>query len=185
MLHGAQHRPVEALRDLLQVLEAHVGQRRGEPRFNLLLSGALDADHFAFKGSAHIELPDFAGAEAEEHLAEFPGVAQQGMIEPVVDLVGGIPAFLDVLAERSDLSQLHVDRQHIWTLLGSLAHDARQVVDQAIADGALCERLEALALSPQPTVDALDQRLHVAGLVRMRTGTTTLRAPIFADLIEG
>ena len=184
MIHGAQHMHVEALRDLLEVLEAHVNERRREPRFNLLLSGALAPDHFSFEGAAHITLPDYAPEEAMENLAEYSGVAEQGMLEPIVELVGGVPAFLDTLgAQSGDLTQLLVSQDNLWTLLGPLTTDIRSAVDMALTDDALSARLDALVTGPKPA-DEVDEALHISGLVRTEGGQTELRAPALAGLID-
>lgn len=184
MIHGAQHIHVEALRDLVSVLSEHVQARTTEPAFNLLLSGAVEADQFTVTGGARLVLPDFGPDEASENLAENDGLQDDDLIDAATDLVGGVPAFLDTLGTRSDrLKDLLVARDHVWTLLGPLGTDIRATVANASSDEEQFGRLETLCDGPAPTV-AVDRALEVSGLVRIDNGTSRLRAPLLADVVR-
>mgnify|MGYP000312213175 CR=1 FL=1 len=184
MIHGAEHIHVEALRDLISVLENHIAERTEEPRFNLLLAGAVDANHFHIAGCRRLTLPDYGTDEAVGNLVESTGPIDHGLLESVVEIVGGVPAFLDVLGQDSSrLTELLVDREAVWRLLGSIALDVRSAVEILQAEDDTFDRLEALAKGPLPT-QPLDGRLYTAGLVRREEGQTSLRASILGDLVR-
>ena len=184
MIHGAQHIHVEALRDLISTLETHIAERTGEPRFNLVLAGAVEANHFRIGGFRRLTLPDYGTEEALGNLVEHTGPQDPGLLESVVDIVGGVPAFLDVLAQDpSRLKEVLVDRDAVWRLLGSTALEVRAAVELTQTRDEAFDRLEALARGPRPT-EPLDESLHTAGLVRFEQGQTFLRAPILADLVR-
>jgi hypothetical protein len=187
MIHGIEYIHVEALRDLISVFTEHVGNHQGERRFNLLLCSGVDAEHFAFPGFRRVVLPDYGHEEAIEALVEHLGPKERGFLEGLIDLVGGVPAFVDVLGSQPNrLAEAVADPAAIWRILGSTALDLRHAVEIACADPDLSARLEYLAAQgPRPTSDA-DQRLASTGLVHCDPvgKTTTLRSPLVAQLVS-
>lgn len=184
MIHGAQHIHVEALRDLVSVMSEHVTARTDEPHFNLVLSGAVEADQFAVRGGVRLVLPDYGPPEARENLAENDGLQRDDLIDAVTELVGGVPAFLDTLGTRAaDLKELLVHRDNVWGLLGPLGTDIRTTIANASSDEASFSRLETLCAGPAAT-RPVDRPLQVSGLVRIENGLTRLRAPILADVVR-
>lgn len=190
MIHGLEHLQVEALRDVIDVFAAHVADRVGEPRFNLLLAGSIDAPHFEFPGVERLVLPDFADQEAVEALIEHLGPADVPRLRSLLDAVGGIPAVLDAFGTGAagGITEVVADRSAVWRVLGDLALDIRRAFEIVAADTALLGRLEVLAkLGPLPPESDKDERLLRAGLVRAvggsaRSRRTVLRAPVLADL---
>jgi len=185
MIHGAEHIHVEALRDLISVVDDHVAERVGEPRFNLLLAGAIDANHFRMGGCRRVVLPDFGAEEAVGCLVEHTGPVEPGLLESVVEIVGGVPSFLEVLGQQPDaLSEILVDHDAAWRRMGSVSLEVRAAVQILQSDEAAFERLEALSVGALDTSRPIDARLHTAGLVRFEADTTHLRAPLLGDLVR-
>lgn len=189
MLHGLENVHVEALRDLIDVFQEHVRSRRGEPHFNLLLAGAIEARHFELEGAERLTLPDFSDHEALEALCEYVGAEHVPKLRTVTASVGGIPAVLDVLgtvaADR--LSDVAAEHSAVWRVAGHLAIEIRRAFDIVAGDELLLSRIEQIAKEgPQPP-DPRDDALMRAGLVRQvgpseRNRKTVLRAPFLQDL---
>lgn len=187
MIHGLEHIHVEALRDLIAVFSEHVATRRGEPHFNLLLSSGVDAEHFRFEGFRRVVLSDYGEDEAIEALVEHIGPRERGLLASLVDVVGGVPAFLDVLASQpTRLSDVVADPENVWRVLGSTALDLRGVVEIATSNPDTSARLEFLATEGSAPSSPNDKALFDAGLaVRDRVdGHTRLRSPLIAQLMS-
>lgn len=191
MIHGMEHCHIDAMRDLIEVFDAHVHQTTGPRRFNLLLAGATESPRFEFAGAEPIVLPDFDDVEAVEVLVEHLGPAEPHRLRSIVALVGGIPAVLDALGAEppSHLGDILHSPDAVWRVLGQLAIEIRQAFEIVAADDGLLQRLEHIARDGSVDEDHdVDGRLVRAGLVQTRrspTGrgrVTTLRAPVFADL---
>ncbi len=188
MIHGIEHIHVEALSDFLQVFEDHAHHRTTAPQFNLLLAGSVDAVHFDLAPATRLELPDFSDVEAVEVLVGHLGPQDPGRLQSLVELVGGVPAILDVLATEAaeSLSDIVANRDAFWQVLGHLALEIRTAFDIVASDDSLCSRLELIAREDYVTEDQQDQRLIQAGLVEHRGSgrvrRASLRAPVFADL---
>ncbi|MEZ4238515.1 MAG: hypothetical protein R3F59_20650 [Myxococcota bacterium] len=190
MIHGAEHLQVEALRDLVDLFGEHVRERRGPARFNLLVAGMIDAPHFAFPDSDPLVLPDFAAGEALEVLVEHVGPEDEARLRTAVDIVGGIPAMLDLLGTEAAgrIADLVADRAAVWRVLGAIATEVRRSFDIVAADEALLARMEAIARDgPQPLDPTCDEALLRAGLVLAQgqpdgSRRTAIRAPFLADL---
>jgi hypothetical protein len=186
MLHGLEHVNVEALQDLLEVFAAHVEKTGATRRFNLLFAGSVDAPSLELPGAVRVELGDFSDPEAIEVLVENLGPMERHRLTSVIAMVGGVPAILEALGERTpaDLTRILTDRDEMWRALGPMAEEVRHAIDIVSADEALADRLEKLArrghLASAPEED---DRLQRAGLVHCAGSTTRLRTPWFADLL--
>ncbi len=186
-IHGLEHIHVEALRDLISVFGEHVAGRTGEPRFNLLLSSGVDADHFRFEGFRRVALTDYGPDEAIEALVEHLGPKEPGFLASLVDVVGGVPAFIDVLGSQPGrLSDVITNPDTVWRTLGSTALDLRNVVELATADPDASARLDHLANEMAAEWSVHDQPLFDAGLVYKDPidGRTRLRSPLIAQLVK-
>ncbi len=189
MIHALEHIHVEALRDLLVVFEDHLHHRDGEPQFNLLLAGAIDAPHIAFDGVERLILPDFTDQEALESLVEYLGPEHLPRLRSLVAATGGIPAVLDALGTTSAdrISQIVADPRAFWRSLGSLGQEIRRSYDILSADPRMQTRLEQLADAGQlPHDPERDGPLFRAGFVHhpgVCATSTTLRSPVFHDLV--
>jgi hypothetical protein len=186
MIHGLEHIHVEALRDLIAVFGEHVASRTGEPRFNLLLSSGVDAEHFRFDGFRRVVLNDYGPEEAVEALVEHLGPREPGFLASVVDVVGGVPAFIDVLGSQPGrLSDIIANPDTVWRALGSTALDLRSVVELATSDPDASARLDHLCDGPAPW-NLHDQALMDAGLVSRDPvdGQSRLRSPLIAQLVK-
>lgn len=186
MIHGLEYIHVEALRDLIDAFSEHVATFKGERRFTLLLCSGLDADHFGFSGFRRLRLPDFGEEEGIEALVEHTGPKERGFLEAIIELVGGVPAFIDVLGGQPQrLAEAVADPEAIWRILGATALDLRQVAEIASADPELSARLEYLASVDRAPVSPLDARLVSAGLVQHDVSGhhTFLRSPLIAQLL--
>jgi hypothetical protein len=188
LVHGLEHLHVEARDDMFRVFEEHVRTAGDGRSINLLVAGAVDAPSFTLKGARRIVLPDFAREEAIEALVEYVGPQARGVLEPIVDLVGGVPALLDALGMMAENGgQLVGDRDQLFRSLGPLADEVRGAVAIASAVDGLATRLERVALQgPVPVDPQWDRLLERAGLVQVATGhvgKVTVRAPLFAQLV--
>jgi hypothetical protein len=187
MIHGLEHIHVEALRDLISAFSEHVAQREGEARFNLLLCSGVDAEHFRFPGFRRVVLSDYGDEEAVEALVEHIGPKERGFLEGIVEVVGGVPAFIDVLGSQPQrLAEVVADPDSVWRVLGSAAVDLRSVVEIATADPDASARLEFLASEGSAPPAPTDHSLFDAGLVRRDPldGRTRLRSPLIAQLVQ-
>lgn len=188
MIHGMEHLQVEAVRDLIEVFEAHCNTHE-DRRFNLLLAGAIDAPHFGFEGAERVELVDYSDREAVEALVEHFGPVDAYRLKAIVSIVGGVPALIDALGheERSELVSILQNRETLWKVLGPVGEEVRAALDIVNADGEMARRLERLARKGElPEEAELDARLISAGLVRRHVrksgAVTQIRTPWFADL---
>ncbi|MCA9488922.1 MAG: hypothetical protein KC621_03345 [Myxococcales bacterium] len=185
MIHGLEHMHVEALRDLIHVFEDHAHQREGEPRFNLLLAGSIDAPHFDIAGTERLVLTDFSEVEALETLVEHLGVDEIPKLRDLVSIVGGVPAMLDTFGQEvpGAIGEVIADRRAAWRVMGNLALEMQQAFSIVAADDALHDRIEEMANADQPLpLDPRDDALIRAGLVRLEGGRAELRAPVIGDL---
>jgi len=191
LVHGIEHLPADALRDLIAVFEDHVHHRRGAPGFNLLLAGHRVPEWADHPAVANLTLPDYSEEEAVEALVEQLGPDDHLQFGALVATVGGIPEVIDALGgERSThINRIVRDPGAFWTVLGPLSDALRKAHRAVSADPELAGRLRLLAsrgaLSPYPE---LDTPLAEAGLVEIAGPyptrmTTSLRAPVLADLI--
>ena len=186
MIHGLEHIHVEALRDLIAVFSDHVDQRAGEPRFNLLLCSGVDAEHFHFEGFRRVTLPDYGHEEAIEALVEHIGPREPGFLQALIEVVGGVPAFIDVLGSQPQrLAEVVADPDAVWRVLGATALDLRNAVEIATANPDAAARLEHLAREGEAPPSPIDTSLLDAGLIRRDPvgGRTRLRSPLIAHLL--
>jgi len=189
LLHHLEHLPVDALNDLLDIFREHI-DKYGQGRcFNLLLAGSVDAPSFDIEQAARLELSDFSAMEAVEVLVEHHGPLAPHRLRSAVAVAGGVPAVLDALGEgdESELSEIVVNRERMWRVLGPIADEVRAALDIVNADPSLSTRLERVArLGPLPEDPERDLRLRAAGLVRRQRvkngATTTIRTPWFSEL---
>ncbi|MEM6931046.1 MAG: hypothetical protein AAF602_29195, partial [Myxococcota bacterium] len=191
LVHGVEHLPVDAMRDLVAVFEDHVHLRRGAPGFNLLMAGQRVPDWADTPGVVALTLPDFSMDEAVEALVEQLGPEGHVQFGALVATVGGIPEIIEALgAERAThIGRIVHDPSAFWSVLGPLADALRKAHETAMRRPELAGRLRSLAtrgrLVPSPEID---RDLEELGLVRTggRSPTriaTSLRAPILADLV--
>ena len=190
MLHNLEHIPIEALEDLISVFDEYRGALDEPPEFNLLLAGSVRADHIQVDGAgAALFLPDFTAPEAVEALVERVGPLERHRLLSVIARIGGVPSVIEAVAAggESVLSELVVDPDSIWRLLGRLANEIRSSFDLISANDELFARMELLAQSgPLPCDPILDPQLNLSGLTQrtpLRHGQrTTIRAAVFAEL---
>jgi len=187
MVHGVEHAPADAVRDLVEAFDEHVRDAGTSRCFDLLVAGAGSVPRFA--GHEPVVLHDFAEAEAVEVLVEHLGPLEPHRLRSVVALVGGVPAILDALGAgpESRLTELVQDRDAVWRVIGRLAAEIRGAFAQVAADGVLRQRFERIAQDgPVPEEPERDDRLLRAGFVdvdrTIRGRMSQLRAPVFADL---
>jgi hypothetical protein len=187
MIHGLEHMHVEALRDLIEVFEDHLHHREGPGRFNLLLAGSIDAPHFEFAGLTRLVLADPSEVEAVETLVEHLGPKDAGRLRDLVDVVGGIPAVLDVFGTDASASigGVIADRSSVWRALGNLALELRRAWELVSTDDTAGDRLLELAATSESLPSRpSDEALVRAGLVVTERGSTRIRARMLADLTQ-
>lgn len=187
MIHGLEHMHVEALRDLIEVYEDHAHDRVGSGRggrFNLLLAGSIDAPHFEFASSTRLVLADHSEQEAVEALVEHLGHRELGRLRDLVEVVGGIPAVLELFGTQAsgDIGAVIADRSAVWRLLGNLALELRRAWELASTDDDAGERLLTLCAGKALRREPPDELLGRAGLVTTERGRTRIRARMLADL---
>ena len=189
MLHAIQHIPFEAFEDLIVAFEAYRDRLTEPPRFNVVVAGTIAGDLVRVQGAGRpIVLPDYTHAEAVEALVEDLGPMPEHQLSAVVDLVGGVPAVLETLAQqgREVLTQIVADPDSFWQHLGTLAAEIRGAFDIVASDQQLHHRLERLAADgPLPEHLLLDRQLLLAGMViraPQRLGRQMqMRSPVFSD----
>lgn len=125
-------------------------------------------------------LPDPTDEEAVVMLAELLGPTDRERMRWIVEAVGPVPAFLVRLAKAGG----PFDEAGIRAALGTTYDEIRTVVQAALAQEAMAERLEALTTGAQPEVDRVDRVLLKTGLIATAQGFTWLRSPLFVDAIR-
>lgn len=191
LVHGVEHLPEEALRDVIAVFEDHVHHRRGAPGFNLLLAGRTVPGWSEHPAVATLTLTDFSEEEAVEALVEQLGPREVVQFGALVATVGGIPEVIQALGtdRATHIHRIVRDPSAFWSVLGPLAEALRRAHRDVVARPALADRLRSLATrGPLPPYAELDDVLADVGLVETSGQspamlTTALRAPVLADLI--
>lgn len=191
MLRGVEHLRLEVRADFLSAVEQYVSQQGASRKLCILVTGNIRSGLGAAatgSGLQRVFLPDYESVEAVERLVEYLGPMSRYDLELAVELVGGVPAFLQVLGEAPSRIQAVCENQtEVWRSLGPLMDEVRGAVDIVNSEERLAARLEQIAaFGPLETVQELDDRLDRAGLLkRFKRGSVdmaSLRAPVFAEL---
>lgn len=192
MMHGLQHVPLDALEDLIMAYETYVDSldEGVDPMFTVVLSGSVTSDEIQVAGSGPaVVLDDFSADEAVEALVEDMGPIERHRLESVIELVGGVPLVLELIADQGEqaLSQIVAQPEALWKLLGPLTTEIRGAFEIVASDDSMASRVEELAKEgPLPENIAVDPILVLAGIanrIRQRDGLKVqVRAPAFADM---
>ncbi|MBT3218425.1 MAG: hypothetical protein HN348_04985 [Proteobacteria bacterium] len=189
MLHGVELLPLEIRADFLAAVKRFVSVQGAGRTLCILVTGNLGLGAAAIEaGLERVFLPDYESAEAVERLVEYLGPMSRYDLEMAVELVGGVPAFLQVLGEApSRIQDVCENQTEVRFALGALMDEVRGAVDIVNSEERMAARLEQLAaFGPLQTEWDLDDRLDRAGLLkRFKRGSADmvgLRAPVFAEL---
>jgi hypothetical protein len=165
--------PVKILQELLDALSGRIG----------VVMATRVVPAVAVFDLRVVELPDYEPKEAVGRLVEHLGAQSIDDLTLAVELLGGVPALLDVVTTRQRLMSVCENQTEVWRVVGSIADEFRQVVDIAAADDALSERLEQISSFGPLDEGPRDVRLIQAGLVLRRPGgKVCIRTPIFGEL---
>lgn len=188
--HGAEHVPVDILRDLAEAWGRYHLRSGDGRRVGLLVAGAVASPVLLEGMDAALDLGDYGPAEAAATMVLQMGPIPAPLLQRAAHFSGGVPALVHALAVGvTERALLPTDTESMLRCLGGMADEIRAAVTMAVMNLDVADRFYALADGEvHREVPELDDPLRMAGLIRrVRTGASArveLRSPALA-LVAG
>lgn len=181
----AHHLPVDVLDDLLEAWSSYQARVGDERRCGLLLAGGVDAPSFRHGLPYHLDLGDYAEAEAAATMVLQMGPLPMPVLQAAAHFSGGVPAIVHALgAGVAEQALMPEDAEAMFRCLGPMASEIRTAVSVALARPESAERFHALAAGGPLDEEPADAELVMAGLARRLRGgpggRVELRSPALA-----
>jgi len=184
----AEHLPLSALEDMVEVWEEYASSHPLDRRCVLLLAGSVQVHWLTITGATRVELRDYSEREAAATMAARADRGTARQLSSIARFTGGIPGLVDRFsAHYAEHGELPGSRDGLIQILGTLGDEMRGAVDIIAADDALSSRLEDLMGGKSlPEVESVDEPLRNAGLLQtvpLPSRQVKLRAPAIAALL--
>jgi len=171
----AHHLPVDVLDDLLEAWASYQARVGEERRCGLLLGGAVNAPALRTGLSHHLDLGDYAEAEAAASMVLQMGPLPLPLLRAAAQFSGGVPAIVHALGNGVvEHAVLPEDTESMFRCLGPMASEIRTAVSMALARPESADRFLALAAGTPLEEEPVDAELVMTGLAR-RVGTGSVR----------
>lgn len=186
LAHGAEHVPVDVLKDLADAWGQYHHRSGADRRIGLLVAGAVATPVLLDSMDATLDLGDYGQAEAAATLVMQLGPVPNAMLQRAARFSGGVPSLVQALAAGvTERAVLPTDTDAMLRCLGGMADEIRAAVSMAVMNLDVAERFYAISDgASHPEIPALDEPLRMAGLIRrVRTGASArveLRSPALA-----